>query len=79
MDEAFLVVRYLYEQRPDGRYVPAVSVQLPGQTEAIIITDPEGRTCRDLNRALEMDFWLLTRWREKHAPKLQVVVTPTTR
>jgi hypothetical protein len=77
MDEGFLVVRYLYEQRADGRYVPTVSVQLPGKAEAIIITDPEGRTYRDLNRALEMDFWLLTRWRTKHAPKLQVVVTPT--
>jgi hypothetical protein len=75
-DEGFLVVRYLYEQRPDGRYVPSVSLQLPGKAEAIIITDPEGRTYRDLNRALEMDFWLLTRWRTKHAPKLQVVVTP---
>jgi hypothetical protein len=77
MDEGFLIVRYLYEQRADGRYVLTVSVQLPGKAEAIIITDPEGRTYRDLNRALEMDYWLLTRWRAKHAPKLQVVVTPT--
>jgi hypothetical protein len=77
MDEGFLVARYLYDQRPDGRYVPAVSVQLPGKAEAVIITDPEGRTYRDLNLALEMDFWLLTRWRARHAPKLQVVVTPT--
>ena len=77
MDEGFLVVRYLYDQRPDGRYVPAVSVQVPGKAEAIIITDPEGRTYRNLNKALEMDFWLLTQWRTKHAPKLQVVVTPT--
>jgi hypothetical protein len=77
MDEGFLVARYLYEQRPDGRYVPKVSVQLTGKAEALIITDPEGRTYRDLNLALEMDFWLLTRWRTKHAPKLQVVVTPT--
>jgi hypothetical protein len=76
-EEGFLVVRYLYEQRPDGRYVPSVSVQVPGKAEAIIITDPEGRTYRDLNLALEMDFWLLTRWRSKRAPKLQVVVTPT--
>jgi len=58
MDEGFLVVRYLYEQRLDGRFIPSVSVQLPGKAEAIIITDPEGRTYRDLNRALEMDFWL---------------------
>jgi hypothetical protein len=57
----FILVRYLYEQRPDARYVPAVSVQLPGKAEAIVITDPEGRTYRDLNRALEMHFWLLTR------------------
>jgi hypothetical protein len=77
MDEGFLVARYLYDQRPDCRYVPTVSVQLPGKAEAVIITDPEGRTYRDLNRALEMDFWLLTRWRTKYAPKLQVVVTPT--
>ncbi len=77
MDEVFLVVRYLYEQRPDGRYIPSVSVQLPAKAEAIIITDREGRTYRGLNLALEMDFWLLTRWRTKHAPKLQVVVTPT--
>ncbi len=51
-DEGFLVVRYLYEQRPDGRYIPSVSVQVPGKAEAIIITDPEGRTYRDLNLAL---------------------------
>jgi hypothetical protein len=42
MDEWYLVVRYLYEQRPDGRYVPAVSIQLPGKAEATIITDHEG-------------------------------------
>ncbi len=77
MDEGFLVVRYLYEQRPDGRYVPSVSVHLPGKAAAIIITDPEGRTYRDLNKALEMDFWLLGQWHAKHAPHLQIVVTPT--
>jgi hypothetical protein len=71
MTEGFLVVR-LYE-RPDGRYVPAASVQLPGKVEAI--TDPKGRTYRDLNLAVEIDFWLLTRWRAKHARKLRVVVT----
>jgi hypothetical protein len=54
MDEDFLVARYLFEQRPDGRYVPKVSVQLPGRhgTESLIITDPEGRTYRDFNRGL---------------------------
>lgn len=56
MDKGFLVVRYLYEQRPDGRYVLSVSVQLPNKAEAIIITDPEGRTYRDLNRALGDGF-----------------------
>ena len=48
-----------------------------GQGEATIVTDPEGRAYRDLNRALEIDFWLLTRWGSKRAPKLQVIVTPT--
>jgi hypothetical protein len=38
------------------------------------VSDPEGRTYRDLNRALEMDFRLLARWRANHAPKLQVVI-----
>jgi hypothetical protein len=42
-----------------------------------IITDPEGRTYRDLNRALEMDFWLLNRWKAKHAPRLQVAIEST--
>jgi hypothetical protein len=59
IDEGFLVARYLYEQRADGRYVPAVNVQLPGKAGTLVITDPEGRTYRDLNRALERDFWLL--------------------
>jgi len=34
-----------------------VSIQLPvrqGQTETLIITDPDGRTLRELNKALEM-------------------------
>jgi len=42
MNEGFIVARYLYEQRPDGRYVPQVSVQLPGHPELLIIIDPEG-------------------------------------
>jgi len=33
MNEGFLVVRYLYEQRPDGRYIPKVSVQLAGKAK----------------------------------------------
>jgi hypothetical protein len=77
--EDFIVAQYLWQQRPDGRYVPMVRVQVPrhqGQTESLVITDSEGRTYRDLNRALEMDFWLLTRWRMKHAPRLEVVITP---
>jgi hypothetical protein len=77
--EDFIVAQYLWEQRPDGRYVPMVRVQVPRhqrQTESIIITDPDGRTYRDLNRALEMDHWLLNRWRRKHAPKSEVVITP---
>jgi len=75
--EEFLVARYLYELRPDGRYVPTVSVQVPtrdGGTETHLITDPEGRTYRDLNRALAMDFYLLNRWKAKHAPGLWVVI-----
>jgi hypothetical protein len=71
--EDFIVARYLFDQRPDGRYVPKVSIQRQGQPE-IVITDPEGRTYRDLNRALAMDFWLLNRWRSKHAPTSQVVI-----
>jgi hypothetical protein len=55
--------------------VPKVSILRDGKRE-IVITDPEGRTYRDLNRALAMDFWLLTHWRTKHAPKLGVVVQP---
>jgi hypothetical protein len=74
MPEDFIIARYLHEQRPDGRYVPTVSVRRNSQPDAIIITDPEGRTYRDLNRALEMDLWLLNRWRMKHAPTLQVVI-----
>jgi hypothetical protein len=57
--------------------MPRVSVELPGpdgRPQSHVITDPEGRTYRDLNRALLMDFWLLTRWRTKHAPTLQVVI-----
>ena len=75
--EDFLVARNLYEMRPDRRYVPTVSVQVPtrdGGTETHLIPDPEGRTYRDLNRALAMDFWLLNRWQAKHAPNLQVVI-----
>jgi hypothetical protein len=36
MDEGYLVARYVYEERPDGRYVTIVSTQLSGyqgQTE----------------------------------------------
>jgi hypothetical protein len=73
--EEFIVARYLFDQRPDGRYMPKVSIQRHGTPE-IVITDPEGRTYRDLNRALAMDFWLLTQWRTKHTPKLDVVVQP---
>jgi hypothetical protein len=71
----FIVARYLFDQRPDGRYVPKVSIWRHGRPE-IVITDPEGRTYRNLNRALAMDFWRLTHWRTKHAPKLGVVVQP---
>ena len=77
--EDFIVAQYLWQQRTDGRYVPMVKVRVPrhlGQTETLLITDPEGRTYRDLNKALEMDLWLLNRWRRKHAPGLEVVVTP---
>jgi hypothetical protein len=59
--------------------VRLVGWQVPrhqGQTESLVITDSEGRTYRDLNRVLEMDFWLLTRWRIKHAPRMEVVITP---
>ena len=72
----FLVVRYLFDKRPDGRYVPRVEVQRPGQAKVIMVTDPEGRTYRNLNRDLEMDFWLLTQWRTKHASRSSVVITP---
>ena len=75
--ENFLVARYLYERHSDGRYIPKISVQLPGQTESLTITDPEERTYRDLNLALEMDFWLLNGRRAKHALRLQLVITPT--
>jgi hypothetical protein len=70
--EDFIVAHYLFDQRAD-RYVPKVSIKRQGRPE-IVITDPEGRTCRDLNRALEMGFWLLNRWKAKHAPNLQVVI-----
>jgi hypothetical protein len=71
--EEFIVARYLFDQRPDGRYMPKVSIRRHGTSE-IVITDPEGRTYRDLNRALAMDFWLLKRWKAKHAPALEVVI-----
>jgi hypothetical protein len=71
--EDFIVARYLSDRRADGRYVPKVSIRWLGRPE-IVITDPEGRTYRDLNRALEMDFWLLNRWKAKHAPYLQLVI-----
>jgi hypothetical protein len=48
--EEFFVAAYLFDQRPDGRYVPKVSIRRHGRPE-IVITDPEGRTYRDLNRA----------------------------
>ena len=77
--EDLIVAQYLWQRRADGRYVPTVRVQVAGhqgRTETLVITDPEGRTYRDLNRALEMDHWLLNRWRWKHAPGLEVVITP---
>jgi hypothetical protein len=72
--EDFIVARYLFDQRPDGRYVPKVQVRWHHRPEVIVVTDPEGRTYRDLNRALQMDFWLLHRWKAKHAPALEVVI-----
>jgi hypothetical protein len=76
--EDVIVARYLFEQRSDGRYVPNVNVELPAgpgrEPRRQVIIDAEGRTYRDLNRALEMDFWLLNRWKAKHAPGLQVVI-----
>jgi hypothetical protein len=75
--EDFIIARYQHEQRPDGRYIPTVSVQVPrrdGGMETHLITDPQGRNYRDLNRALAMDLWLLNRWRAKHTPRLQVVI-----
>jgi hypothetical protein len=67
------VAQYLYEQRQDGRYVPQVSIRAPGRPE-IVIGDSAGRTYRELNNALAMDFWLLNRWRAKNAPRMQVVI-----
>jgi hypothetical protein len=55
---------------------PTVSIQQPGRTESVI-TDSEGRTHRDLNKALAMDLWLLNRWREKHAAGTQFVIDST--
>jgi len=75
--EDLIIARYLFDQRPDGRYVPKVSVQLPGpdrRTESHLISDPQGRNYRDLNRGLKVDFCLLNRWRMKHAPRLQFVI-----
>jgi hypothetical protein len=43
--EDFIVACYLFDQRPDGRYVPKVSVQLPGgkgKPQTFVITDPGG-------------------------------------
>jgi hypothetical protein len=71
--EDCIIARYLFEQRQDGRYIPRVSSRQPGRPE-IVITDPEGRTYRDLNRALQMDFWLLHQWKAKHAPAAPVVI-----
>jgi hypothetical protein len=71
--------QYLWERRSDGRYVPKVQIRIPrqqGQMETLVITDPQGRTYRDLNKALEMDFWMLNQWRMKHAPKADLVITP---
>ena len=69
--------RYLHQKDTDGRYIPTVRIQVPGRdgaSEVHLIIDRQGRTYRDLNRALEMDFWLLNRWKAKHAPNLQVVI-----
>jgi hypothetical protein len=52
--EDFMVACYLFDQRPEGRYLPKVSVQLPGgqgKPQTVVITDPEGPTYRDLNRS----------------------------
>jgi hypothetical protein len=49
----------LFDQRPDGRYIPKVSIQRHGRPDIIIVTDPEERTYRALNRAPAMGFWLL--------------------
>ena len=49
--EHLIVARYLFDKRSDGRYVARVSIRQPGQPE-IVIGDSEGRTYRDLNRAL---------------------------
>jgi hypothetical protein len=51
-----------------------LDITLVEGSAASLVTDPEGRTYRDLNRALAMDFWLLSRWRGKHAAGLPVVV-----
>ena len=71
--EELIFARYLFDRGQDGRYIPRVCIQPPGRPE-IVITDPEGRTYRDLNKALAMDFWLLNRWKTKNAPTLQVVI-----
>jgi hypothetical protein len=66
---------YLWEQRTDGRYVPKVRIHIPGGA-TIVVTDPQGRTYHDLNKALEMDFWLLNQWRQRHAAGMDLVITP---
>jgi hypothetical protein len=75
MNDDFIVARYLFDKRQDGRYVPKVQVRWHAHPEnTIVITDAEGRTYGDLNTALEMDLWLLNTWKAKHAPTLVVVI-----
>ena len=70
--EDFSVARYLFDRRPDGRHVRKVSILQPDHRES---SSPILKaTYRDLNRALQMDFWLLKNWRAKHAPDLEIVI-----
>lgn len=34
--ENFIVARYLFDRRQEGRYVPQVSIRQPGQPEIVI-------------------------------------------
>jgi hypothetical protein len=73
-----IIARYLFEQREDGWYLPKVSVESPGrpgtEPRRHFIRDPEGRTYRDLNRALEVTSGCSSAGRRSTRPACSAIV-----